>query len=70
MGFGWEMAHPPNRLAPPDFSPEGDTSLPVCVSHRTLETTQSFDILSMRKHPLQIMRNAVPISFSKQMLGL
>jgi hypothetical protein len=63
-------AHSPNRLAPPDFSPEGDTSLPVCVSHRTLATTQPFDILPMRKHPLQIMRNAISISFSKQMLDL
>jgi hypothetical protein len=27
------------------FRPEGDTSLPVCVSHRTLVTTQPFYIL-------------------------
>jgi hypothetical protein len=26
------------------FSPEGDTCLPVCVSHRTLETTHPFYI--------------------------
>jgi hypothetical protein len=38
------------------FSPEGDTSLPVCVSHRTLATTQPFFILQMRQHPFQILR--------------
>ena len=30
------------------FSPEGDTSLPVSVSHRTLASTQQFFILQMR----------------------
>jgi hypothetical protein len=34
----------------PGFSPEGETSLPVCVSHRTLETTQPFYIHQMRQH--------------------
>jgi len=38
------------------FSPEGDTSLPVCVSHRTLATTQPFSNLQMRQHPFQILR--------------
>jgi hypothetical protein len=31
------------------FSPEGDTSLPVCVSHRTLAKTQPFFTLEQTK---------------------
>jgi hypothetical protein len=38
------------------FSPEGDTSLPVCVSHRNLATTQPFFILQLRQHPFQLLR--------------
>ena len=38
------------------FSPEGDTSLPVCVSHRNPATTQPFFILQMRQHPFQLLR--------------
>ena len=65
---------PPSRLAPltpaPGFSPEGGTSLPVCVSHRILARTQPFYILSMRKHLYQILRNSISILFEKHMLGL
>jgi hypothetical protein len=65
----------PNRLAPPrtpapGFSPEGGTSLPVCVSHRILARTQPFCILSMRKHLYKILRNSISILFEKHMLGL
>jgi hypothetical protein len=61
-----------NRLAARlfGFSPEGGTSLPVCVSHRILEATQPLYILPMRKHLFQILRNAIPIAFSKHMRGL
>jgi hypothetical protein len=64
-----------NRLAPPrtpspGFSPEGGTSLPVCVSHRILARTQPFYILSMRKHLYQILRNSISILFEKHMLVL
>jgi hypothetical protein len=41
----------------PGFSPEGDTSLPVCVSHRTLATTQPFDFFWMRQHLFSIIRS-------------
>ena len=51
------------------FSPEGGTSLPVCVSHRTLATTQPFYIFPMRKHLFQILRNYITILFSKHLLG-
>ena len=54
----------------PGFSPEGGTSLPVCVSHRILAPTQPFYILPMRKHLFQILRNSIHVLFSKQMLGL
>jgi hypothetical protein len=40
----------------PCFSPEGDTCLPVCVSHRTLVTTQPIYIFQMRLYPFQIHR--------------
>jgi hypothetical protein len=64
-----------NRLAPPrtpspGFSPEGGTSLPVCVSHRILARTQPFYILSMRKHLYKILRNSISILFEKHMLVL
>jgi hypothetical protein len=52
------VAAPPSSLKPaPGFSPEGGTSLPVCVSHRILAPTQPFYILPMRKHLFQILRN-------------
>jgi hypothetical protein len=38
------------------FSPEGGTSLPVCVSHRTLASTQTFYLLQMRQQPFQLIR--------------
>jgi len=52
------------------FSPEGDTSLPVCVSYRILAPTQPFYILPMRKHLYQVLRNSISVLFSKYMLGL
>ena len=52
------------------FSPEGDTSLPVCVSHRTLATTQPFFILQMRQHPFQMLRISLTTLFSQQKLSL
>ena len=54
----------------PGFSPEGGISLPVCVSHRSRATTQPFHILPMRQHLYQILRNEIPILFSKHMVGL
>jgi hypothetical protein len=41
----------------PGFSPEGVTSLPVCVSHRTLATTQPFYFFWMRQHLFSIIRS-------------
>jgi len=52
------------------FSPEGGTSLPVCESHRILAPTQPFYVLPMHKHLYQILRNSIPVLFSKHMLGL
>ena len=52
------------------FSPEGDTSLPVCVSHRTLATTQPFHFLQMRQHPFQMLLMSRTIVFRKQRLSL
>jgi len=54
IGWGASEGEPRVRLF--GFSPEGGTCLPVCVSHRTLVTTQLFYILQTRQHPYQTHR--------------